>query len=293
MKKSFVIGFTLFVFFALTLNTVQAFGAGPASITLTPLPPNHSKEMMVVATRPYKGAKERLSVIIDDSLKSIVSLKPGQQLYFNEGANRREIYFIFRANSNQMGQHSGEIKIKQEDVQNNGDAAANAIVIPISVKITVDTDESKLLSLTNSDYRWVGRTNEIAMRFHANNERTYDSGIAKVAFSIEKNKEEPVEFEMKIDQPLLASETDGDYNITIPVESGEHGIWEVSAKFFDEKGQLISAPIMQTVVVNPELAARMQRVRYFIYVIIAALAIAALFLGDYYYLRRKYGSSRR
>lgn len=293
MKKYFTVGFSFLFFFALSLGTVQAFGAGPTSITVNPLPPNHSKEITVVATRSYKGPKENILVVIDDSLSNLVQIKSGTPLYFEEGLDRREIPLIFRANSNQMGAHKGEIKIKQADVQNNGDAAANAVVIPIVVKITVDSDETKLLSVTNNDYRWSANTNEVLMRFHANNERTFDSGITKVLLSIEKNKEAPIELELPVKESLLKSEKDGDYNLNIPVGAGEYGIWEISAQFFDEKGTLISAPIMQTVVVNPELAAHMKRVRYFVYVIVAALAVAALFMGDYYYLRKKYGAARR
>lgn len=293
MKKYFTDGFFFLVFFTLSLSTVQAFGAGPTSINVNPLPPDHSKEITVVATRSYKGPKENILVEIDGSLSNLVQIKSGTPLYFEAGLDRREIPLVFRASANQMGAHKGEIKIKQADVQNNGDAAANAVVIPIAVNITVDSDETKLLSVTNSDYRWSSNTNEVLMRFHANNERTYDSGIAKVVLSIEKNEKAPIELEMPVNNALLKSEKDGDYNLNIPIGAGEYGIWEISAQFFDEKGTLISAPIMQTVVVNPERAAHMQRVHYFVYVIVAALAVAALFMGDYYYLRKKYGAARR
>ncbi len=277
-----------FIMLVSSLSIAHAFGAGPTSLSFNPLVPNRSKEFVITVTRSAPGPKEFFSVEVNGDIKDIVSMKPGASLFFDEGEIKQEVTFVARANSNRIGSHKGEILMKHAGDISQGGTAANGVVIPVSVTINVGNDESGLLSISNSDYRWSQNTNEVLLRFQVVNERSYSSGIEKVVFSIKKGSKDPVQLESPTHEPLLESDTQKSYSMSVPVAVGEYGTWEISAKYYDEKDMLISAPIMQTVFVNPPLTEHMRLVRYFVYVIVAALAVAALLMADYFYLRKKY-----
>ncbi len=163
-----------------------------------------------------------------------------------------------------------------------------------NITIKVADSDAALLDISNFSTSWNARGGYIDLRFTEKNLRNFPGHISKLRYSLlaVENPGEPEVREVLIDDKDLNPGEKRDIVSKLEIDKEHVGSYTFVLEFIDEQGRVALTKDTNGMTCHYDILRRRVINSRLMYVALGALVVSGLFIFDYLYMKRKYGSKK-